>query len=115
MRAEYVKTMLARYGDMAVDKEENKKNIRTTPFADSLPPYERILVSPDKLLWVVDGMSNHDSGWSATAFRHDGAMVARLRVADKSWPVAFNGDHVLVRAEDADGNVVLRVHRLQFR
>jgi hypothetical protein len=112
LRNAYIADMLQRYGEMAIDKEENKRLIRTTVFADSLPPYDAMFLSSDKTLWVVDGKTTLNSGWNATAFRQDGAILGRLRVTKGSLPVAFSSDRVLLRQVDEDGNVNLSVHRI---
>ena len=95
-----------------VDPAETRRLIRAAPFADSLPPYEGLFVTPDHRLWVVDPIAPTDAGWSATAFRADGAIVARLEVPERSHPMAFGNDRVVVRTEDTDGVVALKVYRI---
>ena len=85
---------------------------RESPFADSLPPYSALFVSPAGVLWVVDAIAPTDGGWTATAFRRDGAIVGRLHVPDAAPPVAIDDERVVVRDEDGDGVVTMRVHRI---
>lgn len=95
------------------DPEPARRLIREAPFADSLPPYSALFETPDRTtLWVVDARAPTDSGWAATAFRADGAITGRLIVAGPGRPVAFGNARVVVRTEDADGVVSLRVHRI---
>lgn len=89
-----------------------KQFIRETPTADSLPPYSAFHVTPNKTLWVIDYIAPDDNGWSATAFRKDGAIVGRLRAADKGVPLAFGDDRVVIRSEDDDGVISLTVRRI---
>lgn len=96
-----------------VDAEESRRLAREAPFADSLPPYDAILASRDGTVWIVDAIAPTDTAWSATAFRADGAIVGRLHAASRGRPMAFEGDRVAVRSEDADGIVTVRVHRVR--
>lgn len=81
-------------------------------FADSLPAFDAVHISPDNTLWVVDPIAPTDTSWAATAFRLDGAIVGRLQHVGKERPVAFGKDRVAVRSEDAYGLVTVRTHRL---
>jgi len=92
--------------------EFEKQFIRETPVADSLPPYRTFHVSPNKTLWVVDYIAPNDTGWSATAFRKDGAIVGRLHVKGRGRPKTFGDDRVVIRTEDDDGVVSLAVYRI---
>ncbi|MEO7363600.1 MAG: hypothetical protein ABI120_24940, partial [Gemmatimonadaceae bacterium] len=89
-----------------------KRFIRETPVADSLPPYYAFHVSPNKTLWVIDYIAPNDTGWSATAFRKDGAIVGRLHVNGVGRPETFGDDRVVIRTEDEDGVVSLTVRRI---
>jgi hypothetical protein len=83
---------------------------RDIPSADSLPAIAYLELSSDGTLWVIDGVARGDTAWTATAFRKDGSLLARLRGTGKGLPVAFGADRVVIR-EDADGgSAVLRVH-----
>ncbi len=46
--------------------------------ADTMPPFDRVMVGADGLLWILDAMSPLDTTWAATAFREDGAVMGRL-------------------------------------
>jgi hypothetical protein len=96
-----------------VNLEPRRILIRAAPYADSLPPYDGLHVTPDqKTLWVVDSRAPDDGGWSATAFRHDGAIIGRLVIQLNARPMAFGKDVVVLRTEDADGVASLRIHRI---
>lgn len=99
-------------GEGMVDPKESERIVRITPFADSLPPYAFMFVSPNKTLWVVDGHSSIDGDWFATAFRTDGAILGRLHLKGKGIPIAFGDDRVVIRDEDRDGLVSLVVRRI---
>jgi len=49
---------------------------------------------------------------SATAFRIDGAIVGRLQAGRARKPVAYGSDRVVVREEDEDGVVSMKVFRI---
>ena len=96
-----------------VDPEPRRQLARATPYADSLPPYDAVFVTPDRrTLWILDARLPGDSSWAATGFRGDGAIVARIVATGVGRPVAFGDDRVVVRVEDADGVASLRVHRI---
>jgi hypothetical protein len=94
---------------------EFEKYERATPVADSLPFFNAFFPTRSGTLWVLDYSPPTDSGWSATAFRSDGAIVGRLHVPNAGRPVAFEGDKVLVRTEDEDGVVTMSVRRIAPR
>lgn len=96
-----------------VDAAESRRIAREQPFADSLPPYSGFFVTRGGTLWVVDAIAPSDTGWSATAFRRDGAILGRLEVQGRSRPVGFTDDRMAIRSEDADGVVTFRVHLLR--
>jgi hypothetical protein len=96
-----------------IDADESRRLARESPFADTLPRYTHLLTSSDGTLWAVDVIAPSDSGWTATAFRKDGAIIGRLQVRGRSTPMAFGGDRVIVRTEDEDG--VVAVHVLALR
>jgi hypothetical protein len=75
------------------------------PFADSLPPYSRIIAARPGWLWVVDAQAPGDTSWSAAAFAADGSLQARLHSPRGGMPFWFDQDHVLVREHD-DNDVV---------
>jgi len=95
-----------------VDPDENRRLAREMPFADSLPPYMGLFVTPNRTLWVVDATAPGDTAWSATAFRLDGAIVGRLHAARSGKPVYFGNDRVVVREEDDDGVVSMKVFQI---
>jgi len=99
-------------GERPVDINESERLRREMPYADSLPPYGGLFVSPDRTLWITDAVAPGDTVWFATAFSLSGTIVGRLRVSGNTIPVAFGNDRVLLRAEDADGIVSLRLHRI---
>ena len=97
---------------MTLTLQELEKAERDTPVADSLPPYAMLFVTPNKTLWVMDYPVPGTVGWSATAFRKDGAMLGRLHIAGAGFPLTFGDDRVVVRSEDQDGVVSLKVQRI---
>jgi predicted DsbA family dithiol-disulfide isomerase len=104
---------LASYRERPRDPAESQRLIREGPSADSLPPYDNVFVSPGTLLWVLDPVAPTDTAWSATAFRHDGAIVARVRApVRRGLPIAFADSTVLLRQADSDGIVSFSLHRL---
>jgi hypothetical protein len=94
-----------------IDRAESERLAREAPFADSLPYFERLLVGSDRTLWVVDAIAPSDTGWTATAFRQDGAILGRLTASRESVPMAFGAGQVILRTEDDDGVVSLQVFR----
>ncbi len=93
-------------------KDESRQVARLTPYMDSLPLILAMHTSPDGTLWVVDraAVSGID-GAVATAFRRDGAMLGRVKLAEGQYPFAFGTDRVVLRVIDDDDVVALRVHR----
>ncbi|MEZ4378676.1 MAG: hypothetical protein R3B35_10390 [Gemmatimonadales bacterium] len=65
-------------------------------FSDSLPAFAALQVDHEGLLWVIDYRTRGDSGWSATAFRSDGAVVGRLRGAGAGRPVWLTRERVWI-------------------
>src|SRR5688572_27871919 len=116
MRAAQIARELERFesegSERLVDAAESRRIAREGPFADSLPPFGQLFVTRDQTLWVVDPVAPGDTVWSATAFRRDGAIIGRLRASGHALPLAFGSDRVVLRTEDEDGVVALRVHRL---
>jgi hypothetical protein len=70
-----------------------------------------LFVTRSGTLWVVDAIAPTDTTWTATGFRPDGAIVARLDAPVAGQPMLFADDRVIVRATDSDGIVSLIVHR----
>jgi hypothetical protein len=116
MRADLIARELAALDETAgegrVDIEEERRQVREVPFADSLPPYVELHSGDDGTLWVSDYALWGDSTWGHTAFRHDGAIVGRLVLARLTWPVRFWEGKVMLREEDADGVVRFGVYRI---
>jgi hypothetical protein len=103
---------LAGYREQPIDPAESRRLIREMPFADSLPAFADIFVSPSGTMWLVDAHTTGAESWRATAIRSDGAVLARLRAATEDQPVAFGDDRVLLRHVDTDGLVSLRMVRI---
>lgn len=97
------------------NRPEYERVVRAAPVADSLPAIADLFVASDNTLWVLDVRAPRDSVWSATAFRPDGRILRRLQAKGRSIPLAFGSDRVLVREEDQNGLVTLRVHRFRER
>jgi len=94
------------------DFEGASRQIREQPFADSLPAYRSLLPGAEGVIWAIDGMSDADSSWSATIFRDDGAIMARVHAVKPGLPVRVVGDRVVVRETDEDGVVRFGVYRV---
>lgn len=92
-------------GEAYTNIEEARRRAREMPFTDSLPPYQVLLEGPGGTLWAVDGQSPVDSAWSATVFRSDGAILARVTGPRAGVPVGMRGGDVIVREVDEDGVV----------
>lgn len=105
-------TLDKRFVEEPTNMSEAERQIRATPFADSLPPTGRIFATKAKNLWVVDGASPLDTGWTATAFRRDGAIIARLHSPYGREPMYMGGDRIVVNVPDSAGAYSLRVYRL---
>jgi hypothetical protein len=86
---------------------------RERPSADSLPAIAYLELGTDGTLWVVDTALPGDSAWTATGFRVDGSLVARVRGAGKGLPVAFGSDRVVIRENGDGGRASLTVHRIR--
>lgn len=95
-----------------VDPAESRRLAREAPFADSLAYFESLLPGSDGMLWAVDAVAPGDTSWTATAIRNDGAIVGRLYVPGDSRPMAFGNGTVIVRTQDENDVVMLRVHRI---
>ena len=109
----YWLAQLHTYREHPRDMAESERLIRQAPYADSLPAYAALFVSPDATLWAVDAIAPGDTAWSATAFHPNGAIVGRLFASTRNRPVAFGDSDVVVRAVDADGVVSLEVHKFK--
>lgn len=110
--AEELDQMQGPGGEAMVDKAESMRLAKIAPAADSLPAFDAMLVSRDKLLWVLDAQAPNDQSGAATAFRADGAIVGRLSWSGKRIPFAFAADRVVMREIDADGVVSLAIYKL---
>ncbi|MEP6833223.1 MAG: 6-bladed beta-propeller [Gemmatimonas sp.] len=118
MRDARIELMMRRYrnmpgeGGIKPNLEEIEKIERDTPVADSLPAYNQFFTTANGTLWVVDAVAPKETGWTATAFRRDGAIIGRLIAKGKGTPLAFGDDRVVIRSEDNDGVVTLTVRRI---
>ncbi len=92
---------------------ELERQAREQPIADTLPPHGEIHAASDGILWVLSPPTWADTAWSALGFRHDGAIVARLRGSgDRTRrPIWFGPGRVVMRIVDGDGVVRLGVLR----
>lgn len=93
---------------------ELERKAREQPIADTLPPHGELFPASDGILWVLSPPTWADTAWSALGFRHDGAIVARLRGSgDRTRrPIWFGPGRVMTRTVDADGVVRLGVWRM---
>jgi len=115
MRDAAIRDEIARLGPRGVTTPvpaEQQRIVRSAPYADSLPAFGELFVSNDGLLWALDTRVPGDQGWAATAFRRDGAIVARIRGQGDATPVAFAANRVLLRRVDADDVVSFTLHQV---
>ncbi len=118
MREAQVEKELSRMsggGERMADVGESRRQAREMPFADSLPPYARLLAVNGGWLWVVDYAVPPDTTWAATAFTRDGEVAARLTSSKAGGPVWFSADEVMVRETDDDDVVRFVVYRIAKR
>lgn len=99
-------------GEGTRDPIEAERLFRVAPIADSLAAWAGVLVAPNRTLWLLDPIVPSDTGWTATALRRDGAIIGRLHGPGRAIPVAFGDDRVVLRSADADGVVMLAIHRI---
>lgn len=108
-------TLAARAGgDAPIDSAAIRTHILGAPHAELVPAYERVALSPDGTIWVIDYRMPGDSGWVATAIDADGRILGRMARPTGEAPVAFGNDRVLLRDEDADGIVSLTFVRFSL-
>lgn len=110
--AEELRRFDASRSERMVDPDEARRIAREAPFADSLPYFEKLIPGDSGTLWVVHAIAPGDTGWTATAVRKDGAIVAFLQVLGNSRPIAFRDGRVILRVQDENEVVSYRVHRL---
>ena len=95
------------------DPEDSRRQEMEAPAADSLPPYGSWFVTPNRNRWVLDAWALGDRTRAATAFRQDGAIIARLIWSQPGDPVAFTDAAVVLRQMDADDVMSLHVYRIK--
>lgn len=102
-------------GERSLDPAESERLIREGTFvADSLPPYNDLLVGTDHKLWVVDAWAPGIAERSALAFSPSGTIGAHLTLPARYRLMAFGADRVLTRVEDPEtGVVTFRVLRMR--
>ena len=87
--------------------------IAETPIADTVAAYAQVMTDTEGRIWAASLLTPGDSTWSATAFRRDGAIVARIQSTRAlGYPVWFGADRVMLREVDADGVVRFGVYRI---
>lgn len=117
MRARIVAKELERFrgqqSERMVDPAESRRLIEVQPWADSVPVFGNLHAAPGGLLWVSSyPMGDQTEPWSATAFGPGGRLIGRLQGRTGGVPMAFGADRVVVREEDEDGVVRLRIYRM---
>jgi hypothetical protein len=98
-------------GPAAIAEMRQRLNAGRRP--DTLPVFERMHVTPDGTLWVVDHPVPGRDGWAATAIAMDGRIRGRIVEDMGDAPVAFSDDRVAFRTENELGIATLSVHRLR--
>jgi hypothetical protein len=95
------------------DRDEMRAQFAGQPHPDSLPGYQRVQVSPNGTLWILDYPVPGDSTWAATAMSPDGEIIGRLKSLHGNAPLVFGDDRVVFRTEDDDGIATLTVTRIR--
>ncbi len=106
---------LSTYSEGGQMNPDAERMTREGPIADTLPAYQAVFPGEGGLFWVMDHVLPGDTTWAATAFRADGAIVARIRGSLTpgpygAGPVAFLRDRVIMREADGDGVVRFGVY-----
>lgn len=96
------------------DTAEVRRRMLDQEHADSLPAYQRLHVTANSTLWIVDHDVPGRDGWAATAISPDGRLLGRLIGLSGDPPVAFGNDRVAFRSEDDLGIATIAVHRLRM-
>jgi len=89
------------------DVQESRRVIRAMPFADTLRGIDRMMVSPDKTMWVVPVVASGDSIWRAVGLRPDGTLAGTVSGPGALVPVAIGNGTVLGVMEERDGSRTL--------
>lgn len=113
--AQDLERLAAPGAETPLDLQESERLVRQATFvADSLPPYNDLLVGTDHKLWVVDAWAPGLPERSALAFSPSGTIEARLTMPARFTPMAFGPNRVLTRVVDPETGVVtfrvLRMH-----
>ncbi len=83
-----------------------------TVFADSLPAYDDLLESRDGSLWVGSYVVRGAAERQYVVFAETGELLRRVALPASQRVIAADGDLVLVRGTDAQGQVHLDLARL---
>ena len=98
-----------------LDKAESERLARQAPYAKTLPAIGGLFGNVDGTIWVLDYIAPGDSTWSATAIDTSGSIAGRIRMSVRSLPIDFTKDRILLKEQDADGVVTLKLYRIIAR
>ncbi|MDZ4258063.1 MAG: thioredoxin domain-containing protein [Gemmatimonadales bacterium] len=90
------------------DVEESRRVIRVAPFADTLRGIDRLLVSPEGVIWVLPVVAPGDTVWQAVGLNSDGTVVGTIGGPANVVPVAIGGGSIVGVTEEPDGSRTLR-------
>lgn len=96
------------------DTAAMRERMMADEHADSLAHFNRVEVTANGTLWVVDYPVPGAEGWAATAFGSDGRIVGRIVEARGQAPLVFGDDRVVFRSEDDLGIGTFTVRQLRF-
>lgn len=94
------------------DTAAMRERMMADEHADSLAHFNRVEVTPNGTLWVVDYPVPGVEGWAATAFGSDGRIVGRIIETKGDAPLVFGDDRVVFRSEDDLGIGTFTVRRV---
>jgi len=96
------------------DTAAMRERMMADEHADSLAHFNRLEVTANGTLWVVDYPVPGAEGWAATAFGSDGRILGRIVEPKGDAPLVFGDDRVVFRSEDDLGIGTFTVRRLRF-
>ena len=98
----------------STDDAERVREIRDTPFPETLPPYTGIAAGPDGMLWVrepaLPSAPDQSSRWSV--FDADGRWIAAVTGPPRVKTLQVGSDWMLVDAVAEDDTERVRVYRI---
>lgn len=96
------------------DTAAMRREMLGQPHADSLPSFEKIQVSNNGTMWVLDYPVPGQDGWAATAFAADGRIIGRIVEPTGEAPVVFGDDRMAFRSEDDLGIATITIRKFKL-